>query len=45
VDIGAGKRAEIAALVTKEAVSALGLTMDAKVWVSFKAAAVRFIEE
>lgn len=45
VDIGMGKRAEIAALVTKEAVSALKLSLGCKVWVSFKAAAARFIEE
>ncbi len=45
VDIGKGKRAEIAALVTNEAVSALELRSGKKVWVSFKAAAAKFIEE
>ncbi len=45
VDIGKGKPVEIAALVTKEAVSALGLSLGCKVWVSFKAAAAKFIEE
>lgn len=44
VDIGIGKHTEIAALVTREAVSALQLTPGKKVWLSFKAAAARFIE-
>jgi molybdopterin-binding protein len=44
VDIGTGKPAEIAALVTKEAVSALKLILGKRVWLSFKAAAAKFIE-
>ncbi len=44
VDIGTARPAEIAAIVTKEAVSALKLRLGKKVWLSFKAAAVRFIE-
>lgn len=45
VDIGKGKPAEIAALVTNEAVSALELRSGKRVWVSFKAAAAKFIED
>ncbi|TKJ37482.1 MAG: hypothetical protein CEE38_08270 [Planctomycetes bacterium B3_Pla] len=45
VDIGVSKPVEVAALVTSEAVSALKLRSGKKVWVSFKAAAARFIEE
>lgn len=45
VDIGLSKPVEVAALVTSEAVSALELRSGKKVWVSFKAAAARFIEE
>jgi len=45
VDIGQGKPLEIAALITNEAVSALELRCGKKVWVTFKAAAVKFIEE
>ncbi|MHC4355245.1 MAG: ABC transporter ATP-binding protein [Planctomycetota bacterium] len=44
VDIGMGEPAEIAALVTKEAVSALKLSSGKRVWLSFKAAAAKFIE-
>jgi len=45
VDIGKGKPAELAALVTNEAVSALELNSGKKVWVSFKASAAKFIED
>lgn len=45
VNIGANKRTEIAALVTNEAVTALELHSGKKVWVSFKAAAAKFIEQ
>ncbi len=45
IDIGQKKSTEIAAFVTKEAVSALELRSGKKVWLNFKAAAVRFIEE
>lgn len=45
IDIGTKKPSEIAAFVTKEAVSALELHSGKKVWLSFKAAAVRFIED
>ncbi len=41
VDIGV----EIAALVTAESVKALGLGCGKKVWVSFKASAVKYVEE
>ena len=41
VDIGV----EIAALVTTESVKALGLGCGKKVWVSFKASAVKYVEE
>jgi len=45
VDIGRGKSLEVAALITNEAVSALELRSGKKVWVTFKAAAARFIEQ
>ncbi len=45
VDIGRGNSLEIAALITNEAVSALELRSGKKVWVTFKAAAAKFIEE
>lgn len=45
VDIGLARRTEIAALVTNEAVGALDLHSGKKVWVSFKAAAAKFIEQ
>ncbi|MHC4117666.1 MAG: ABC transporter ATP-binding protein [Planctomycetota bacterium] len=45
VDLGRGKSLEIAALITNEAVSALELRSGKKVWVTFKAAAAKFIEE
>ena len=45
VDIGNGTPAELAALVTNEAVSALELNSGKKVWVSFKASAAKFIED
>ncbi|MHC4323822.1 MAG: ABC transporter ATP-binding protein [Planctomycetota bacterium] len=44
VDIGRDRSLQVAALVTKEAVSALELRPGKKVWVAFKAAAVKFIE-
>ena len=45
VDVGQGKSLEIAALITNEAASALALCSGKKVWVTLKAAAVKFIEE
>jgi len=45
VDIGRGKSLEVAALITNEAVSALELRSGKKVWVTFKAAAAKFIEQ
>lgn len=44
VDIGRDRPLEIAAIVTNEAVRALELNPGKKVWVTFKAAAARFIE-
>jgi molybdopterin-binding protein len=43
VDIGRGKSLEIAAIVTREAVSALQLHSGKRVWVTFKATAAKFI--
>ena len=45
VDIGVGEPVEIAALVTNEAVRALELRSGKKVWVTFKAAAAKFLEQ
>jgi molybdopterin-binding protein len=44
IDIGKSKPTEIAAFMTKEAISALELKSGKRVWLSFKAAAVKFIE-
>ena len=45
VNIGAGSPVEVAALITAESVKALQLSCGKKVWVSFKASAVKYVEE
>jgi molybdopterin-binding protein len=45
IDIGKSRSTEIASFVTKEAVNALELCSGKNVWLSFKAAAVKFIED
>jgi molybdopterin-binding protein len=45
VDIGLKKAVEIAAMVTTESTKELGLRIGKKVWISFKASAVKYIEE
>jgi molybdopterin-binding protein len=45
VDIGKDASLEIAATVTDKSVAKLGLEVDKNVWVSFKASAVKFIED
>ena len=45
VDIGAGTAVEVAALITAESVKALALRRGKKVWVSFKASAVKYVEQ
>ncbi|MFC1737636.1 ABC transporter ATP-binding protein [Planctomycetota bacterium] len=44
VDIGAGVPMEVAALITAESAKALKLHCGKKVWVSFKASAVKYVE-
>ncbi|MHC4658488.1 MAG: ABC transporter ATP-binding protein [Planctomycetota bacterium] len=44
VDIGVGDRIEVAALITSESVKLLDLHRGKKVWVSFKASAVKYVE-
>ncbi len=45
IDIGRGERAEIAAMITAESLKALDLRRGKKVGISFKASAVKFIED
>ena len=45
VDIGIGAQTEIAALVTSESVKMLYLRRGKKVWVSFKASAIKYVEK
>ena len=45
VDIGVDSPLEIAAMITAESVKALNLHCGKKVWVSFKASAIKYIEE
>lgn len=45
VEIGLGKPVEVAALITAESMKALGLRCGRKVWLSFKASAVKYVEE
>jgi len=44
VDIGVGNSVEVAALITAESVKTLDLHCGNKVWVSFKASAVKYVE-
>jgi molybdopterin-binding protein len=44
VDIGGGVPVEIAALVTSDSVKLLDLHRGKKVWISFKASAIRYVE-
>ena len=44
VDIGKGRTVEVASIVTAESVEGLGLQCGKKVWVSFKASAVKCVE-
>jgi molybdopterin-binding protein len=44
VDIGVEAAVEVAALITAESVKALEISSGKKVWVSFKASAVKYVE-
>jgi molybdopterin-binding protein len=45
VDIGGVEPVEVAAIITRESVKNLDLRCDKEVWISFKASAVRYVEQ